>query len=89
MLGHNGAGKTTTISILTGMLEASSGEVTCFGRSLIDSAKPKSSLKNDIAYIRQIIGICPQYDILFDFMTVREHLDFFCDFKGVDPELKD
>jgi len=44
-------------------------------------------LKKDIAYIRQIMGICPQYDILFDFMTVREHLDFFCDFKGVDPEL--
>lgn len=32
MLGHNGAGKTTTISMLTGMLEATSGNVTCFNK---------------------------------------------------------
>ena len=36
MLGHNGAGKTTTISMITGMLEATSGRVTCFGRHVID-----------------------------------------------------
>ena len=35
LLGHNGAGKTTTISMLTGMLDATGGKVTCFGRDLI------------------------------------------------------
>jgi len=35
MLGHNGAGKTTTISMLTGMLEATGGKVTCFGRHMV------------------------------------------------------
>jgi len=35
MLGHNGAGKTTTISMLTGMLHATGGSVTCFGRHVI------------------------------------------------------
>jgi ABC-type multidrug transport system ATPase subunit len=35
MLGHNGAGKTTTISMLTGMLDATGGSVTCFGRHMI------------------------------------------------------
>ena len=29
LLGHNGAGKTTTISILTGILEADSGDIYC------------------------------------------------------------
>ena len=39
MLGHNGAGKTTTISMITGMLEATSGTVTCFGKSVISEEK--------------------------------------------------
>jgi len=36
LLGHNGAGKTTTISMLTGMLGATGGKVTCFGRNMIN-----------------------------------------------------
>ena len=36
LLGHNGAGKTTTVSMLTGMLDATSGQVTCFGKNLIN-----------------------------------------------------
>jgi len=31
-LGHNGAGKTTTISILSGMLSATRGKITMFGK---------------------------------------------------------
>lgn len=29
------------------------------------------------------MGICPQHDILFDTITVQEHLEIFCDLKGV------
>ena len=29
-------------------------------------------------------GICPQHDVLFDNMTVEEHLRFFCRLKGVE-----
>jgi ABC-type multidrug transport system ATPase subunit len=65
MLGHNGAGKTTTISMITGMLEATSGTVTCFGRHIIDEdissekrVAPRQ-LKKDLEYIRKIMGICP------------------------------
>lgn len=31
LLGHNGAGKTTTISMLTGMLESTSGQIEVLG----------------------------------------------------------
>jgi hypothetical protein len=27
--------------------------------------------------IRQMTGVCPQHDILFDMLTPREHLEFF------------
>lgn len=27
--------------------------------------------------IRQMTGVCPQHDILFDLLTPREHLEFF------------
>jgi ATP-binding cassette subfamily A (ABC1) protein 3 len=32
--------------------------------------------------------VCPQHDVLFDLLTPEEHLDIFCDFKGVDKAVK-
>lgn len=29
------------------------------------------------------MGVCPQFDILYDQLTVREHLELFATFKGV------
>lgn len=29
------------------------------------------------------MGVCPQHDILFDNLTVKEHLEMFATFKGV------
>lgn len=29
------------------------------------------------------MGVCPQYDILFDYLTVKEHLELFAVFKGM------
>lgn len=73
MLGHNGAGKTTTISMLTGLIESTQGQVDVFGYDLFD----------DMSDVRQFMGVCPQHDILFDLLTPEEHLEIFCDFKGV------
>jgi ABC-type multidrug transport system fused ATPase/permease subunit len=47
LLGHNGAGKTTTIATLTGLIPATSGDVTIYGRSL----------ESDLPSIRQMTGI--------------------------------
>jgi len=37
---------------------------------------------NEMDKARNIIGVCPQHDVLFDNLTPEEHLSVFCDFKG-------
>jgi len=78
LLGHNGAGKTTLISILTGMYEATGGE------AIYDSLNVLSP--ENVDKFREKIGICPQHDVLFDDLNVREHLEMFAIFKGVSSE---
>jgi ATP-binding cassette subfamily A (ABC1) protein 3 len=76
LLGHNGAGKTTVISMLTGLIPPSAGNATIFGRSI----------RGDMDQLRRIIGICPQHDVLFNNLTVFEHLQFFGTMKLVPPQ---
>src|SRR5689334_8460809 len=35
------------------------------------------------------IGVCPQFDILWDDLTVAEHLYFYARLKGIPPERED
>ncbi len=67
LLGPNGAGKTTTISILCGLFPPSNGKV------LIDG----KNLDQQLAGIKQIIGIVPQDIALYPTLTARENLDFY------------
>lgn len=73
LLGHNGAGKTTTMSMLTGMLPPSGGTAHVNGHSI----------RTDIADVRSSVGLCPQHNILFDDLTVGEHIAFYARLKGV------
>jgi len=34
--------------------------------------------------IRNSLGICPQHDVLFEELTVEEHLKFFCKLNGIE-----
>ena len=34
-------------------------------------------ISKSLSEVRASLGLCPQHDILFDNMTVREHLYFF------------
>ena len=73
LLGHNGAGKTTIINMLTGMLPITSGDAFVYGKSVV----------TEMSLVRRDIGMCPQHNILFDSLTVREHLEFFAGLKGM------
>ena len=76
LLGHNGAGKTTLISMLTGLYEATQGTALYEGVNILDSM--------NMELFREKLGICPQHDILFQDLNIREHLEMFSIFKGVE-----
>ncbi|EHH31333.1 hypothetical protein EGK_12384, partial [Macaca mulatta] len=73
LLGHNGAGKTTTLSMLTGLFPPTSGRAYISGYEI----------SQDMVQIRKSLGLCPQHDILFDNLTVAEHLYFYAQLKGL------
>ena len=76
LLGHNGAGKTTLISILTGLITSTSGSA--FIKNC-DVLSPEF-----FNHFRRMLGVCPQHDVLFNDLTVEEHLELFCEFKSYD-----
>ena len=55
LLGQNGAGKSTLINILVGALSLTRGDIIVDGKSI----------STQIGEIRKIIGVCPQFDILW------------------------
>jgi ABC-2 type transport system ATP-binding protein len=66
-LGPNGAGKTTTVEILECLKTPTSGTVSLLG---LDP-------KRDEMAIKEKIGVLPQSFNAFDFLTVRENIDYF------------
>lgn len=67
LLGHNGAGKSTLFSMLTGVLQATKGSAKIFG----------FDIKTQIDEIRTIMGVVPQFDILWSELTAIEHMRIF------------
>ena len=79
LLGHNGAGKTTTMSILCGLFPPSSGLAEVSGMDI----------RHHMDDIRKSLGICPQYNVLFEHLTVYESLWFCARVKGMAEEVID
>jgi len=74
LLGPNGAGKTTTINLLTGVLPITAGDACVCGHSIQGG---------EMTAIRRLMGVCPQFDVLWGEMTAREHLELFAALKGL------
>eukprot|EP00043_Microstomoeca_roanoka_P002430 m.38349 g.38349 ORF g.38349 m.38349 type:complete len:1691 (-) comp11480_c1_seq1:2027-7099(-) len=75
LLGHNGAGKTTLHSIITGLRNPTLGRVLVNGLDVSTDAGREA--------MRNIMGVCPQHDVLYEKLTVKEHLTLFSGIKGV------
>ena len=73
LLGPNGAGKTTLMSIMTGLLEASAGDVKYGGVSVTD--KKSEYLKK--------LGFLPQYPGYYKNYTAWEFLEYMSVLKGI------
>lgn len=56
-----------SVVVREGLIPPSSGQI------IIDGLDISTSMDK----VRDILGLCPQYNILFDHLTVREHLRLF------------
>ncbi|XP_076209679.1 ATP-binding cassette sub-family A member 10-like isoform X1 [Aptenodytes patagonicus] len=75
LLGHSGAGKTTLLNVLSGLTLPSEGSATIYNYKL--------SAIGDREEIREMIGICPQFNTQFEVLTVKENLKTFAEIKGI------
>ena len=78
VLGHNGAGKTTIMSMITGLTLPTSGIV------MIENQSIFKLREND----QRLIGLCPQQNLIFPYMTPVETLRLFCVFKGMTDQVE-
>ncbi|KAI9237881.1 MAG: P-loop containing nucleoside triphosphate hydrolase protein, partial [Podila humilis] len=78
LLGPNGAGKSTMIHLLTGLYKPTSGTAYVAG----------ANIDNQMSLVHLRTGVCPQHDILWDELTIADHLLFYSRLRGVPPALE-
>ncbi len=71
-LGPNGAGKTTTIRILAGQLRSTGGEARILGMDVFKG----------MSEIQPRMGVVPEKANLYERLSVKENLEFFCRLYG-------
>ncbi|GBM36366.1 ATP-binding cassette sub-family A member 3 [Araneus ventricosus] len=70
LLGHSETGKTSLINILTGKELPTKGSVSVAG---LDISTNRT---------RKLLGVCPQHNVLYDELSVEQHLKFYAAMKG-------
>lgn len=73
LLGPNGAGKTTLLETLSGLAVPQGGKAFVGG---IDMSK-------DIKQALAVIGVCPQFDVVWNDLSVMNHLLLYARLKGI------
>ena len=73
-VGPNGAGKTTTMRIVSGLLNADSGEIYIEGRDA----------RRDLKYLKSRIGYMPDFFGVYDNLKAIEYMEFFASVYGID-----
>ena len=79
LLGLNGAGKTTTFKCITQELSPDNGKIYINGKDM----------RNNFEELSSLFGYCPQFDAIFEFLTVYENLKFYAQIKGIKHEYLD
>ena len=62
-------------------METTSGQATVFNHNISNS--------NELEQVRRMTGFCPQHNILFDILSVKEHLQVFAGIKGIRKDVVD
>ena len=73
LLGPNGAGKTTLINLMTGVLQATRGNISLLGKDIHLEKKAVSSL----------FGFVPQFHSFYQELSPAENLEFFGAWAGL------
>ncbi|HHT96732.1 MAG TPA: ABC transporter ATP-binding protein [Clostridiales bacterium] len=68
LLGPNGCGKTTAINCILSLLKFDKGEIEIFGKKMTSNSYD----------IKRQIGVVPQEVSVFENLTVKENIDYFC-----------
>ena len=72
LVGHNGSGKSTFLKLAAGLLDPTSGSVTLAGHA---AGSPEA---------RAAVSFVPDEPVLYDDLSVREHLRYVAALHGVD-----
>lgn len=74
LLGPNGAGKSTLLQLATGQLRPSQGRVTVLGERAWNNAE-----------LCRRVGLCPEQDAFYEWMTGRQFVTFCARLAGMGP----
>lgn len=80
LLGISGAGKTSIFKCLTGEIYPTTGSLTINGHDITSASGFQQA--------RKMIGYCPQFDAIFEGLTVLEHLEIYSQLKGIDHRIR-
>jgi len=77
LIGPNGSGKSTLINCMTGAVAFDEGNLSLYNSDLTD----------DFSQLYTVLGFVAQDNVIFEFLTVREHLEFFGKLRGIPDEM--